>query len=117
MKAGKAPLRTFGDLMQFYQTKSEPEPKPEKAPKPRAVGGKPQTSPPESSKEPMETLAASETPPAVVAESSVIESSVVETPVSVAETPVTQGSPEGLDVASDVVDQPVPPIDPETSGG
>ena len=29
MKAGKAPLRSFGDLLQFYEAKQEPEPKEE----------------------------------------------------------------------------------------
>ncbi len=35
MKEGKEPLRTFGDLVQFYQHKTEPEPaKPAKEPAP-----------------------------------------------------------------------------------
>jgi uncharacterized protein len=41
MKTGKAPMRTFGDLLQFYQQKPEPEPvvkqKPPKQETPKAV--------------------------------------------------------------------------------
>jgi hypothetical protein len=47
MKNGKAPLRTFGDLMQFYQAKSTTEEQPKKSTDVQTAANKPKARAPE----------------------------------------------------------------------
>jgi uncharacterized protein len=110
MKSGKEPMRTFGDLLQFYEHKQEgDEPKrpgrekpPKKKPKPPA---------PEPEQKPDEAPAAQDTPP-TAAEAPPVEQDAP--PVGEETPPVLQDAPPDAPAGAPEPDDAKPPSGGET---